>query len=113
MPLQALKKPTGSVNGNLGRSATALGTVALNLLDDIVSFNDLAKDNVLSVQPSGLGSADKELRSVGVGTGIGHGKDTFTSMLQGEVFVFKLGSIDGLATGTVMVSEITALAPGY
>ncbi len=66
---------------------------------------------MLAVQPGGLGSADEELRAVGVGTSVGHGEDTFASVLQVEVLVFELVAIDGLSTSAVVVGEITALAP--
>jgi hypothetical protein len=66
---------------------------------------------VLSVQPGGLGSANEELRAVGVGTSVGHGEDTFTSMLQGEVFVLELVAVDRLSTSAVVVGKVTSLAP--
>jgi len=31
---------------------------------------------VLTIQPAGLDSAEEELTAVGVGTGVGHGKDS-------------------------------------
>lgn len=56
----------------LGRLvARALGHV-LDLVDDLEALEDLAEDNVLSVEPRGNGGGNKELRSVGVLSGIGH-----------------------------------------
>jgi hypothetical protein len=66
--------------------------------------------NVLAVQPGSLAGADEELGTVGVGTSVGHGQDTFTSVLQDEVLVGELGAVDGLSTGTVVVGEVTTLA---
>ena len=36
-------------------------------------------------------------------------KRTWSGMLQGEIFVFKLVSIDGLSTSSVVVCEVAAL----
>ena len=66
-------KLTGIGNGDPGRALSALGSVGLDLLDDVHALDDLTEDNVLAVQPGGLGRADKELRTVGVGSGVGHG----------------------------------------
>ena len=53
-----------------------------------------------SIQPGGLGYSDEELRSVGVGAGVGHGEPALAVVLQGEVLIFKLITIDGFATST-------------
>ena len=70
----------------------------------------LAKHAVLAIQPLRLHSAQEELRTVGVGTGVGHGQNTGASVLKGEVLVSKLGAINGLTSGTVAVGEVTSLA---
>jgi hypothetical protein len=46
------------------------------------------------------------LGSVGVGSSISHGEDTFTSVLEGEVLISELGTIDGLTTTSVATSEV-------
>lgn len=43
-----------------GLVARSLGHV-LNLLDDVVSFEDLAEDNVAAVEPAGDDGGDEEL----------------------------------------------------
>ncbi len=48
--------------------------------------------------------------AVGVGSGVGHGHDTGSGVLQLEVLVVELATVDGLATGTVVVGEVTTLA---
>jgi hypothetical protein len=68
----------------------------------------LPKDNVLAIKPVGFGSAQEELTSVGIGTGVGHTQDSSTSVLQLEVLVGELGSVDGFSTSTVVVGEVTA-----
>lgn len=40
----------------------------LNGLDDVQSFDNLSKDDVLSIEPAGGFSANEELRTVGVGS---------------------------------------------
>jgi len=65
---------------------------------------------VLAVQPGGLGSADEELAAVGSGSGVGHGHDSGSGVLEGEVLVLELVSVDGLAAGSVVVGEVAALA---
>lgn len=65
----------------------------------------------LTTQPSpwSFFSADEELRAIGVGSSIGHGQDARSSVLEGEVLIFKLVAIDGLSTGSVVVGEVAAL----
>ena len=42
----------------------------------MISTN-LAEDDVLAIEPLGLGGAEEELGPVGVGPSVGHGEDTF------------------------------------
>lgn len=65
---------------------------------------------MLSVEPTGFGTGDKELTAVSVGASIRHGKYTGLGMSQLEVLVFKSGAVDRFAAGAVMVGEITTLA---
>ena len=51
---------------------------------------------------------DKELGSVGAGTGVGHGQQPGGLVLQQEVFVLELFAVDGLAASAVGVCEVTA-----
>ena len=48
------------------------------------------------VQPGGLHCGDEELRSVGVLPSIGHGQPAGSLVLQSEVLVLELVSVDGL-----------------
>lgn len=98
------------LNNNLSPGLSGLGTEAFNLLNYIVTFSDFSEHNVLAVQPGGLGGADEKLGAVGVGTSVGHGKNTLASVLQCKVLVLELVSVDGLAAGTVTASEVTTLA---
>jgi hypothetical protein len=47
-----------------------------------------------TIKPWGIYSANKELRTVGSRTGVGHGEDALSFVLQFEVFVLKLVTVD-------------------
>ena len=64
---------------------------------------------MLAVQPWSGGDGDEELGAVGVGSSIGHGECSRSTVLDLEVLVFKLGAVDGLTSGAVSVGEVTAL----
>lgn len=53
----------------------ALGAVAFELLHDIHPVHDGAEDDVLPVQPGGLGGGDEKLGAVGVWAGVRHRHD--------------------------------------
>ena len=86
-----------------------LGSERLDFLDDIHALADLTENNMLSIKPLGLGSAEEELASIGVGASIGHGENSRSSVLQGEVLILELVAVDGLATSSVMVGEVATL----
>ena len=65
---------------------------------------------MLAVEPGGLGGAEEELGAVGPGSGVGHGQDSGSLVLQSEVLVSELGAVDGLAPSAVVVGEVTTLA---
>src|SRR5665213_2071130 len=59
------------------RGFGAVGAVAgdfADFFDDVVAFRDLAEDGVFAGEPAGVGDRDEELRTVGVGAGVGHGE---------------------------------------
>jgi len=60
--------------------------------------------------PLGLGSTDEELGAVRVGSGVGHGQDARTRVLQDEILIIKLLPVDGLASSAVMACEVPPLA---
>ena len=83
--------------------------VRLNGADDLHSLNDLAKDDVLAIEPRGGDGGDEELRAVGVGTSVGHREEAGASVLELEVLILELGAVDGLATSAVALGEVTTL----
>ena len=63
-PCKHLSKLATVGDGDLSRGLTVGRTVGLDLLDDIQTLNDLAEDDVLAIQPTGLLGADEELGAV-------------------------------------------------
>ena len=87
-----------------GDAATGLAagrTLGLNLLDNVQTINDLAKDDVLAVEPRGDNGGDEELRAVGVGASIGHAEQEGLGVLALEVLVGELLAVDGLAASAL------------
>lgn len=64
---------------------------------------------MLAIQPRRVSRADEELRAVGVGAGIGHGQGTEATMLETEIFIGELLTIDRFATRAISTSEVTTL----
>lgn len=62
------------------------------------------------IQPRSLHSRDEKLRSVSVGTGVGHRQYSRASVLQGEVLIGELRPVNGLAASAIVVGEVAPLA---
>ena len=96
-----------------GRLVAASSLRVLDLVDDLITLKDLAEDDVSAVEPPrqaavsdidviigqsailrGDDGRDEELGSVGVGTGVGHGQQTLLGVLELEVLVLELGTVD-------------------
>merc|ERR1719391_800592 len=65
---------------------------------------------LFTVQPLCFGSTQEKLGSVSVGSSIGHRKNSRSGVLQSEVFILELITVDRLASSSVAVGEITTLA---
>ena len=76
---------------------------------NIHTIADLAKNYVFAIEPRSLLRADEELRSIGVGSCVGHRQDSRSSMLQREVLIGKLVSVNAFATSAIASGEITTL----
>jgi len=96
-------------DNNLLVGLARLRTERFNLFDHIHALNHLSEDHVLAIQPLGLGSAQEELGTVGVGSSVSHGQDSGSGVLQLEVLILELVTIDRLASSTVSGSEVTSL----
>lgn len=73
---------------------TRVGTVTLDLLDEVGTRGDLTEDDVLAVEPRGDNGGDEKLGSVGVGSSVGHGEEERSVVSELEVLVGKLVSVD-------------------
>ena len=100
LELSAVLNLADGLGLSLGRRA-----LLLEGADDIHALGDLAKDDVLSVEPSGDDSGHEKLRAVGSGASVGHGQQTGAVVLQLEVLIGKLLSVDGLSSGTVTLEK--------
>jgi len=95
---------------HFGAGAARLAANLLDGLHDIHAGGDPSENDVLAVQPRGLGGAKEELASVGVGASIGHGENAGSGVPLDEVFVGEFVAVDGLASGAVTSGEVTTLA---
>ena len=97
----------GDVTGCSGSSGVRSDT--FHGLEDFLTIGHSSEDCVLSIEMRCGDEAEEELRSVGVGTSVGHGEDTGTVVLVDEVLIGDLSAVDGLTTGTVSNGEVTTL----
>jgi len=86
-----------------------LGSLTLDLLDDVESLNNLSENDVLAIEPRGDDGGDEELGSVGVRSSVGHREKSGLGVLELEVLVSELLTVDGLSSGTVTLGEVTSL----
>jgi len=97
-------------NDDLLRGFTRLGAKALNFLHNIHALDHLSEYHVFPVQPLSLSGAEEKLGPVGVGSSVGHGKNSRSSVFQSEVLILELVAIDRLSSGAISSSEVTTLA---
>ena len=91
------------------RGLTRAGADRLNLFEHIVSSNQLTEDSVCAIEPVSRTEGNEELAAVGVGACVGHAEQSSLIVLDVEVFVGELGSVDGDSACAVVVREVTAL----
>ena len=100
----------GVIKSRIHLQGTAtLRSQHLQTLQNVHALLHLPEHDVVAVQPGAGTGRDEELRTVRVGTAVGHGQKTGSSVLQGEVLVGETLSIDGLTARSVSVGEITSL----
>src|ERR1043165_2627944 len=87
-----------------------IGAQLLDLFDDVHAVDDFSKNNVLAVEVGSLSRADKKLRAVSVGSGIGHAQRAWPSVLQSKVLIGELLTVNRFAARAVSRGEIAALA---
>ena len=114
---------TASSDLDLSLRSSAVGSERLNLLHDVHSVNYLTEHNVMSIQ---MRSGDlpitrdthsyggnEELRTVGVGTRVRHGKQSSSVVTHNEALISELGSVDGLASVAIEVLPLTCPTHAY
>ena len=72
-------------------------------------LDHLPEHHVLPVQVRAVHRGDEELGAVGVGAGVGHRQQTSTLVLQMEVFILKLGSINTGSSSSICILKISTL----
>eukprot|EP00304_Pavlova_gyrans_P012262 CAMPEP_0206056596 /NCGR_PEP_ID=MMETSP1466-20131121/42559_1 /ASSEMBLY_ACC=CAM_ASM_001126 /TAXON_ID=44452 /ORGANISM="Pavlova gyrans, Strain CCMP608" /LENGTH=341 /DNA_ID=CAMNT_0053431833 /DNA_START=89 /DNA_END=1112 /DNA_ORIENTATION=+ len=88
-----------------------LAAHGLDLGDDlIVALHNLAEDDVLAIQPGGLGSAEEKLAPICAGPRVGHGQDAGARVLELKVLVLELLAVDGFSPRAITLGEVTPLA---
>jgi hypothetical protein len=97
-------------DGDLGLGLATLAAIRLHLLDHVQTLHHLSKDHMLAIQPLGFDGAEEKLAAIGVGSSVGHGEDPGTGVLQLEVLVLELITVNGLASSAVVVGEVATLA---
>jgi len=97
-------------NNDFLSGGSALATDFLDVSNNVHTFADLAKNDVFTVQPRSNGGGNKKLATIGVWSAVGHGQQTWSNVLSDKVLVGKFLAVDALSAGSVLSSEIAALA---
>jgi len=82
---------------------------ALDFLNKIIVFDDFAKHDVRAIQPTSDDGGDKELRAVGVLSGVRHREEAGLCVLELEVLICEFLAVDRFSTSAVASGEITTL----
>lgn len=77
----------------------------------IMPSSSAARPTVLAVQPRAWHGTQEELGAVCVGPRVGHAQQAWHIVLQREVLIGELGTIDRLATRAITVGEVSTLRP--
>lgn len=96
-------------NDNFLSGFSILRTCLFHNSYNIHPFDNFAENDVLAIKPWRQYGSDKELRTVGVGTGISHRQQAIFIVLLDEILVSKFRAIDTFASCAIMVGEVTAL----
>merc|ERR1719215_1452857 len=91
------------------RTISSISGILFDESHDIHTVDDLAKDNMATVQPGGFLHGDKKLRSICVFSSVGHGQPSSSVMLELEVLVIEALSVDGFTSGSIFSGEISSL----
>lgn len=88
---------------------TRVTAETLNALHNILTLKDLSKHNVFSIKPRSLHGGDEKLGSIRVGACVRHGKVHRGFVLELEVLVGKLFTVNALASSAVAIGKVSSL----
>lgn len=88
---------------------TALCSEVFQSLQHVHSLLHFSENNMTTIQPGARNGRNEELRSVCIGSTVGHGQKTRTVMLQGEVLIRETVAIDRLASHAIAHGEVSSL----
>ena len=75
----------------------------LQTLQNVHALLHLTEHDVVAVQPGAGNGRDEELRTVGVGARVSHGKETRSVVAHTEVLIGELSAVDGLTSITIEI----------
>lgn len=101
--------PSTVCDDELLQRLASLCAQCFHLLHHIHALLDPPESHVLEVEVLRLLQGDEELRGVRVTPPTGHRQDSGACVLHVKVLVFKLVAVDGLASRSIVVGDITAL----
>jgi hypothetical protein len=96
-------------DNRLSRLVAAVARVGLNSVEDGQAVNDVSENDMGTVEMRSGGEAEEELATVGAWSGVGHGENTTSSVLELEVLISEVGSVDRLTTSAVSGGEVATL----
>jgi len=97
-------------NNDFLSGGSALATDFFDVSNNVHTFAHLAKNDVFTVQPRSNSGGNKKLATISVWSAVGHGQQTWSNVLSDKVLVGKFLAVDALSAGSVLSSEIAALA---
>lgn len=83
--------------------------VSLDLLNRLITLDNLSENSVSTVQPWAWDSGDEELGTIGVWSCVGHRQHAWFVVLEHKVFVVEFVTVDGFATSSVSTGEVASL----
>ena len=98
-----------SAVNNLALDCGGAISVALCLhgLDNVVAIDHLTKHSVVAIEPRSRGDRDEELGPIRVRARVGHAELARLGVGNQKVLIRELVAVDRLASGTVVVCEVT------
>ena len=104
-----LLKLAAVLNNQLLAGLARSGANSLNLFKNAVTLDELAEDDVRTVEPVGRPKGNEELAAVGAGASVRHAEEAALVVLNVEVLVGELGTVDRNAARAIVVGEVAAL----